>query len=89
MQAEKLQTELIEYKKGSSSLQVKIIKLDKFMCVCEDCAEEFESNDKDVAYCDACWYHHENHDEEELQNECACLWGCDYCLGTEPRIGRD
>jgi len=27
--------------------------------------------------------------EVESEDECDCLYGCDYCLAVEPRVGRD
>lgn len=84
MYIEREATELLE----NRSRGMEIIKLQTTICMCEDCGDEFESDNISTAYCDACWYHHETHIDES-EKECECLWGCDYCLGVESRIGRN
>lgn len=39
-------------------------------------------------FCKMCW-NLESEPVEVVEKECTCLGGCDWCLGVEPRIGRD
>ena len=56
---------------------------------CVDCDKVFMADDLKDLVCDTCWNEQNKDEEVTIEKECECLFGCDYCLGTEPRIGRD
>lgn len=90
MLAENINFELFECTKGNSSLKIDIIKLDTFMCVCEECGSNFETDDIRNAYCAPCWNILDAPKDEQDEQYCPyCSAGCDYCLMLEPRSWRD
>ena len=61
-----------------------------YTLLCDDCNVMFENEDPECGYCDQCWSVREKIEEKlDEEEKCNCLYGCDYCLAIEPRIGRD